>query len=1038
MSLWSTALSTRWAEDVAAAGNDDDDESRLPAPVVQQHSNNRRSQTGTPLKTFWRRFRQRTTTRASPPDDHPPHPLLNFTTPGGTSTDRETEIDEIVVDRCWSKEYASSSHASVVDDAGSTTGDDFEERYNPTSTVEHRGFWASNRALATVRWVLWANVKKFFNSRFADPDLELEYQKEVWAEGKRLAELASVFLIVNWLMAVLSIPKPTVIADKIFYYGISPVFTLPIFIFCRYDFYMRYFVFYQTVVCISAWIWAFYQILFLYMCGYYGSDVHIFLCIGDADRGSFWSELTTASGLIGAAAFLIFSSVLVIPYRTSWYRNIINFLAFQGFLLYMHFQRDMARSSTSSQALKVQIDKTTKAQMNERKAADSKYRLTSYVFHDKSPVRVRVPLNTAILAVQNMDASGMVPRTMSLEFSALEGSLSQMSKVLNDILDFHRMDNGKFEVLMRPYPFHQVLRSMFLTLELATSARELEFETDLDPKIDDFARRARHKALGESEEAIDAIMKENSGSEYGMVSGDENRLRQIVTNLAGNACKFTPKGGKLKISTRLVLPDVGCDSSEDDTKVCSSGAKTPDDAEKSLHIGSLSARELEEHDRIISQQEDSEKIVVRIEVTDTGLGIAPQDMTDANIFSAFIQTEQGRTQGGKGTGLGLALVRRIVKLSGGRLGVRSKVGAGSTFWVELPLGVGSKVLHPVHDLPCNQPVPPAFINLYPLSSLKTIDDSNHSHKGSLSIDHSDNVSMRAISSNSARSASALHGLMNQGGSVELSLAKFEPHSPVPTRTLGDPSSGTDFPQHYQYVQYDGESPSPSSFVFRAPDIRDSPTITMRNRPTHIPLPSPHSFTLDDPQSSSASTVVVAPDGLSGSGSGALLNAALPSPPPVTSSALFNQCEVLVVDDDDMTRRLMTRMLQRLGCEVTTAANGEIAMNILLGTPKTRTPESEGSNPILEDLPGADAQQRNFLVVFLDNQMPVMSGLKVVTQLRQTGRKDFVVGVTGNALISDQKEYIEAGADHVLTKPVLERSLVFMLHEAEQRRKAAPA
>ena len=81
------------------------------------------------------------------------------------------------------------------------------------------------------------------------------------------------------------------------------------------------------------------------------------------------------------------------------------------------------RLYTLRDQLKVQFRATQKAQVNERKAADSKRRLTSYVFHE-----VRVPLNTALLAVQNMAASGVVMREQAIEFKALEGSLSMMSK----------------------------------------------------------------------------------------------------------------------------------------------------------------------------------------------------------------------------------------------------------------------------------------------------------------------------------------------------------------------------------------------------------------------------------------------------------------------------------------------------------------------------------------------------------------------------------------------------------------------------------
>ena len=108
--------------------------------------------------------------------------------------------------------------------------------------------------------------------------------------------------------------------------------------------------------------------------------------------------------------------------------------------------------------------------------------------------------------------------------------------------------------------------------------------------------------------------------------------------------------------------------------------------------------------------------------------------------------------------------------------------------------------------------------------------------------------------------------------------------------------------------------------------------------------------------------------------------------------------VLVVDDDPMTRKLMARLLTRLGCRVSTAENGEIALELMLGTYQRPTPSSEetGSAGLSIDAMSTTAggEEYKYAVVFLDNQMPVLSGLEMVARLREMGRKDFIVGVTG--------------------------------------------
>jgi len=113
------------------------------------------------------------------------------------------------------------------------------------------------------------------------------------------------------------------------------------------------------------------------------------------------------------------------------------------------------------------------------------------------------------------------------------------------------------------------------------------------------------------------------------VQGDPQRVRQILTNLVGNALKFTETGG-VAVSARV----------DDD--------------------------------------------MVRIAVTDTGIGIS--DEAVRYVFEEFRQADDTRTRKYGGTGLGLAISRRLVELHGGRIGVQSQLGEGSTFWFTLPAG----------------------------------------------------------------------------------------------------------------------------------------------------------------------------------------------------------------------------------------------------------------------------------------------------------------------------------------------------------------
>lgn len=176
---------------------------------------------------------------------------------------------------------------------------------------------------------------------------------------------------------------------------------------------------------------------------------------------------------------------------------------------------------------------------------------------------------------------------------------------------------------------------------------------------------------------------------------------------------------------------------------------------------------------------------------------------------------------------------------------------------------------------------------------------------------------------------------------------------------------------------------------QATDLKIMPPVT---RPTYLELPRPPHFNPDgslrdeSPQTSLSSTL---------------------NNPKTPAIEIEAGLQVLVVDDDRMTRMLMERMLTRLQCVVTTAVNGQQALKLLLGASYVDQPPPDEDAGLTEEemddgpsVPQAHASQvqvmeeSKFAIVFLDNQMPVMSGVEMVRRLRKMERRDLVVGVTG--------------------------------------------
>jgi signal transduction histidine kinase/DNA-binding response OmpR family regulator/HPt (histidine-containing phosphotransfer) domain-containing protein len=218
---------------------------------------------------------------------------------------------------------------------------------------------------------------------------------------------------------------------------------------------------------------------------------------------------------------------------------------------------------------------------------------------------IRTPMNGVLGMAELLRHSTTLDARQKRYAATIHQSGSVLLNIINDILDFSKIEAGKLELEKAPFCLRETI----------------------EDAVDIAAERALSKGL-ELVCDIPSNLETN-------VSGDGQRLRQIVINLISNAVKFTERG-EVRVSVRKATQEL------------------------------INPR-------------------YHFEVKDTGIGIRPENC--ATIFESFAQEDSSTTRHYGGTGLGLAICKQLVELMGGEIGLTSAPGVGSTFFFSVPLTI---------------------------------------------------------------------------------------------------------------------------------------------------------------------------------------------------------------------------------------------------------------------------------------------------------------------------------------------------------------
>ncbi len=215
---------------------------------------------------------------------------------------------------------------------------------------------------------------------------------------------------------------------------------------------------------------------------------------------------------------------------------------------------------------------------------------------------IRTPMN-GVLGINELMLNSSLTDEQRNHALTIKKSANSMLTIINDILDFSKIEAGKFEIEQHDFNFNDFMEDFSSSISSTIENKNLTFSCTVDPAL------------------------------KGWYKGDSGRIRQLLTNLVGNALKFTEQG----------QIDVNCQ---------------------------------------IDQSDESESLI-RFDISDTGIGI--DEKKQKTIFDRFTQADNSTTRMYGGTGLGLSICKELTLLMGGDIGFESQLNKGTNFWFTVKL-----------------------------------------------------------------------------------------------------------------------------------------------------------------------------------------------------------------------------------------------------------------------------------------------------------------------------------------------------------------